>query len=178
MIEIRRLSGAAASALGYVPGIEAVFFEAAARPYPAGPEREAFRERWLTRYFEGPLDALFVAVTAAGDVAGYLVGTVENASLSDRFADLAYFKEDFAAACVEFPAHLHINVAPQHRSAGLGKRLIEEFARFAKAAGAPGMHVVTGHGMRNVDFYRQCGFHAHAQAIRGDRHLLFLARAL
>src|SRR5215470_9808030 len=130
--------------------VEAIFFEASGRTIAPGPEREAFRERWLGRYLLGGSDVVLLALAGGKRVAGYLVGAVENPAEQPRFADLGYFSADFAELCRRFPAHLHINLAPAFRSRSIGAGLIEAFAVRAANSGAPGMHVVTGEGMRNV----------------------------
>ena len=123
-----------------------------------GPEREAFRERWLGRYLADRGDVLLLAITAEGRVAGYLVGALENPAMQERFADISYFRTHFAELCRRFPAHLHINLSEPWRNRGIGAALVEAFAEVAARAGAPGMHIVTGRGMRNVRFYERCGF--------------------
>jgi GNAT superfamily N-acetyltransferase len=158
--------------------IDAIFFEASSRTFPPGPERDAFRERWLGRYLRGGSDALFLAQQGELTVAGYLVGAVENPALQERFTDIAYFRTEFAALCRQFPAHLHINLSPAFRSRGIGARLIEAFADYAAGHGAAGMHIVTGRGMRNVRFYEQCGFEERGKAPWKGGEVVFLARSL
>lgn len=158
--------------------IDAIFFEASGRTFEPGPEREAFRERWLGRYLQGGSDVALVALDDVGAVAGYLVGAVDNPADQPRFADISYFRTDFAELCRRFPAHVHINLAPGHRSRGLGARLIEAFAARAAGAGAPGMHVVTGRAMRNVGFYRRCGFAEEGSATWNGREIVLLGRRL
>jgi len=158
--------------------VEAIFFEASGRTLTPGAEREAFRERWLGRYLSGGSDVVLLALEGSDRVAGYLVGALENPAEQPRFADIRYLHTDFAELCRRFPAHLHINLAPAFRCKGIGGRLIEAFAIRAAAAHAPGMHVVTGEGMRNVGFYRRCGFAEHGRAPWNGRTVLFLARAL
>jgi hypothetical protein len=56
--------------------------------------------------------------------------------------------------------------------------MVEAFCAYAIAAGAPGVHVVTGAGMRNVGFYERLGF---AEIVRFDwsgRPLVMLGRRL
>jgi GNAT superfamily N-acetyltransferase len=158
--------------------VEAIFFEASQRPIARGPEREAFRERWLGRYLSGGSDVVLLALAGGKRVAGYLVGALENPAAQPRFADLGYLRADFAELCRRFPAHLHINLAPAFRSRGIGGRLIEAFAVRAAGAGPPGMHVVTGEGMRNVGFYLRHGFLPCARAHWNGRMVVFLAREL
>lgn len=177
-VRIVRLTGAEAEARGYIPGIENVFFATAARVYPAGAERMAFRERWLGRFLDNPADPLLLALGPEDEVAGYLVGTLENAAESPRFADMPHFREVFSGQCASYPAHLHINLAAPYRGAGVGSALIDRFAQIVRAAGLPGLHVTTGQGMRNVRFYLANGFHEAGSWSREGGVMLFLGRPL
>ncbi len=107
-------------------------------------------------------------MAADGTLAGYLVGALDEGSGFD----------DFAAAAVEFPAHLHVNLAPEFRSRGIGADLIETFAKDAARAGARGMHVVTSSDARNVRFYERVGFRPRARTTVDGRELVFLGRGL
>jgi GNAT superfamily N-acetyltransferase len=158
--------------------VEAIFFDASGRTFEPGPERDAFRERWLGRYLDSGTDEVFLALAGKDTVAGYLVGAIHDPSRQDRFADIPYFRTDFAPLCRRFPAHLHINLAAPFRDRGIGARLIEAFAAAARAAGASGMHVVTGEGMRNVRFYQRCGFAERGSATWNARRIVFLGREL
>src|SRR5262245_15069764 len=172
---IVRMSGPQCPA-GVVAQIEAIFFEESAKPPALGPERDAFRERWLGRYLQ--TDVLLVALAGGDRVAGYLVGALENPAQQERFADIGYFRADFAGLTRRYPAHLHINLAKSFRSQGTGARLIEAFADIVRQTGAPGMHVVTGRAMRNVRFYQRCGFVECGSTMWNGRELAFLGRSL
>ena len=158
--------------------VDAIFYETAPLAPETRPEREAFRERWLGRYLAGGGDVVLLAVTAEGTVAGYLVGALQNPALQERFADISYFRTHFADLCRRFPAHLHINLSERWRSRGIGARLVDAFAEVAGRAGAPGMHIVTGRGMRNVRFYERCGFREVGAVERNGGASVFLAREL
>ena len=83
--------------------LDAIFFEASGTKSFADEEaRAAFRERWLARYLGQYPQWAYVAIAGDGRVAGYLVGALDEGS---GF-------EDFAAAAADFPAHLHVNLAP------------------------------------------------------------------
>ena len=162
--------------------IDAIFFEASGtKAFESDAEREAFRGRWLGRYIEYDAPWFYVAMAGppgdGGLVAGYLAGSLDDPARTPRFDDIGYFRE-LAPLTALFPAHLHINLAPQYRSRGWGERLIAAFAADARAAGAPGMHVVTGRGLRNVRFYSACGFAEVGSFIWHDRELVMLGRAL
>lgn len=158
--------------------IDAIFWETSARTFAPGAERDAFRERWLGRYMQGGSDVVLLAQTDAGMIAGYLVGALRNPTEQERFADIGYFRNEFRTLTQRFPAHLHINLGQAFRSRGVGARLIEAFAGRARKAGASGMHVVTGKGMRNVRFYERCGFEERGAAPWNGSVVLFLGRSL
>jgi GNAT superfamily N-acetyltransferase len=158
--------------------LDDVFFEASGRTFPPGPEREAFRERWLARYLRGGTDVILLALDQTGGVAGYVVGALEDPADQERFSDIPYFRGDFRELCRRFPAHLHINLAPLFRNRGLGGRLVAAFAARAGAAGAEGMHVVTAKSARNVGFYLRCGLVERGATLWNGREVAFLARPL
>jgi GNAT superfamily N-acetyltransferase len=161
-----------------VAQVEVIFWETSARTFPSGPERDAFRERWLGRYMQGGSDVVLLALADEVTVAGYLVGAIEDPAQQPRFADMGYFRTDFADLTKRFPAHLHINLAADFRSRGIGAQLIEAFASRAREVRATGMHVVTGKGMRNVGFYTRCRFIECATALWNGREIVFLGREL
>ena len=77
-----------------------------------------------------------------------------------------------------YPAQLHVNVEEARRGQHIGAALITAFARHAEESGAPGVHVVTGRGMRNVGFYLSNGFRELGVHAAAGHELLFLGRAL
>jgi GNAT superfamily N-acetyltransferase len=138
--------------------IDSIFFGASGtQSFASEADRAVFRTRWLGRFLDDDAAHAFVACDADGAVIGYVVGALDDPARSGRFADIGYFK-DFAHLTPVYPAHLHINLAPEARSLGIGGRLIDAFAAHAKAAGSPGMHVTTGGLSRNVRFYAAQGF--------------------
>lgn len=146
-----------------LPEIEAIFFESATKKSFASPaEREAFRERWLTRYLAWFPDEAFVALTSPAPAAvGYLIGCLNSASMSADFADIGYgasLHPAVAEIVARYPAHLHINVRSDVRGLGVGQRLIDAFIGHALLRNVEGAHVVTGAQSRAVGFYRKCGF--------------------
>lgn len=149
--------------------LDAIFFESSnTKDFASEAARAAFRERWLGRYLTLYPQWAYLACDPNGDLAGYLVGAIGE---SNGLAE-------FAAVGAEFPAHLHVNLAPRFRGAGIGRDLIETFAADAVAAGAAGVHVVTSAGARNVRFYERAGFAPRASAMVSGRELLFLGRRL
>ncbi len=60
-----------------------------------------------------------------------------------------------------YPAHLHVNLAPAYRGAGVGRRLVGTFLQEASTAGVPGLHVSVG-SPSGWAFFKQMGFEEHA----------------
>ncbi len=163
---------------GVRAGIEEIFFAASAtQSFPTDQAKSAFLERWLGRYLAAYPAEAFVAVADDGQVAGYLVGCLDDPAGAPAFRDIGYF-ESFKALTKCYPAHIHINTAPQYRNHGIGARLIETFAGHAAVRGSPGMHAVTADGSRNNPFYLKCGFIRAATTEVSGHGLVFFARAL
>jgi GNAT superfamily N-acetyltransferase len=142
--------------------LDDIFFQSSATTSFAGPaERDAFRERWLGRYLSHDPGLAYLALARPGEpaetLAGYLVGSHDDPACAPRFADLGYF-QTLSALTALYPAQLHVNLAPEWRSMGLGHDLVAAFVGDARAGGVPGVHVVTSRGMRNVGFYAANGF--------------------
>ncbi len=156
--------------------IDAIFFESSnTKSFESETARTAFRERWLGRYLKHDPRYAYLAF-AGSDVVGYLVGAVDDPALAARFFDIEYFAA-LGELTKQFPAHLHVNIASAFRNQGIGGRLVDRFVADAKAAGAPGGHVVTSAGAPNVSFYNRNGFSEIARAGKGGR-LVFLGRRL
>lgn len=163
---------------GVDAALDAIFFEASGtKTFASQTERDAFRERWLGRYLTKFPDAAFVAVDPCGRLAGYIAGSFADPAREPLFNDIGYFRE-LAHLTARFPAQLHVNLAPEWRSRGVGAKLVERFSEAARSAGAPGVHVVTARGMRNARFYLANGFREEGSLAWNGKELVFLARAL
>lgn len=155
-----------------------IFFSASGtQHFDSDAAKAAFRDRWLGSYLTVNPEETFIASSTNGRVVGYLVGALDDPARDPRHAALGYFAA-FAPWTARYPAHLHVNVAMQYRSAGTGARLIEAFAAHARSKGAPGMHVVTGKGLRNVSFYLRNGFEGVAEAPWNNGTVVMLGRKL
>jgi len=167
-----------ASDLSALAAIDDIFFvSSATKSFASEAAREAFRERWLGRFLLNWPEAAFLAVSATGEVLGYIVGAVEDPARDPRFADIAYFAE-LAQLTADYPAHLHINLAPKARNRGIGGRLIEAFCAFARGRGAAGVHVVTSASSRNRTFYARQSFRELAKLPGPLGQIVMLGRRL
>ena len=163
---------------GVTAGVDRIFFASSAtQSFESDAARAAFRERWLGRYLETFPAWAYVALDADGEVAGYLVGSVDDPAKSGFFDDIAYFKA-FSSLTARFPAQLHVNMAPSWRSKRQGAALVERFCQDAGRAGVSGVHVVTSRGMRNIGFYERLGFREAGGLAWDGRELVFLGRDL
>lgn len=159
-------------------GLDEIFFQSSnTKSFESTAVRAAFRERWLGRYLAHDPQWAYVAIDGTGCVAGYLAGCLDDPARTPRFGDIGYF-ERFGGLTARYPAHLHVNVREGLRSSGLGSQLVARFCKDAADAGAPGVHVVTSRGARNVQFYARLGFHEAGRDGEGAREVVFLAKDL
>jgi len=161
------------------PGVlDTIFFEASGtKSFASDEARSAFRERWLGRYLSDYPQWVYLALSSDGGVAGYLLGCLDDPAHTTLFSDIGYFNS-ISALTRRYPAHLHVNLAPEFRGRALGRQLVEAFMGDAARAGCPGVHVVTATGMRNVAFYERNGFLERGRFEANGRVLLFLGRDL
>jgi GNAT superfamily N-acetyltransferase len=139
--------------------------------------RVQFHERWLGRYVAHYSRWAYVALDGDERVAGYLVGCLDDPVQTARFSDIALYAI-FANLTRRFPAHLHVNLAPEFRGIGVGTQLVARFCGDALKAGAPGVHVITSRGSRNTGFYARNGFIEHGTTGKSPSDAVFLARTL
>lgn len=156
-------------------GIDVIFWATTQRTFENPADRIPFRALWLADYLSDDPQYVWLALTPSQHVAGYLVGTLINPIGNPRFAALTYFTA-FAPAVASYPAHLHINLDAAYRNRGIGARLIDAFAEQVRAAGLPGLHVVTGADQRNIRFYHRRGFIEVARTPRKSGEVVFLGR--
>jgi GNAT superfamily N-acetyltransferase len=157
--------------------VERIFFESASvREFASEAARRAFQAKCLDPYIEDMPELALLALLPDGGVAGYLTGCFNSAGAARVRREVDYYGA-FDAFYPAYPAHLHINVDAGRRGGGTGAALIGEFARRCRAAGVPGMHLVTAAGARNVRFYERCGFREVARLPWKGAELLFLGRA-
>ncbi len=157
--------------------LDPVFFEASlTKTFPTAAARLAFRERWLGRFLEHWPELAHVAVGGDGVLLGYIVGAHKDPAADPRFADIGFYRE-LGHVTPQYPAHLHINLAPEARGRRVGSRLIEAFMADARVARLPGVHLVTGRDSRNRSFYARLGFAPVVELVWEGTPIVMLGRA-
>lgn len=174
---ILRLIDARGDRDALIGALDAIFYETAPLAPAQEPARAEFHDLWLGQYLRHEPELCWVALDSGGNVTGYLVGCWDNPVGSPRFSRLDYF-DTFAEAVARYPAHLHINLTVAARGKGLGAQLVARFAAATEHQGLPGLHVVTGAGMRNLRFYERIGFRRIASTRRGGGEVVFLGHDL
>lgn len=155
---------------------EEIFFESSSKKsFLDDEERRLFRQRYFGTYADANPRWFLLALDGAGRVLGYLAGTPETRE--DHYR-LNPYLEGFRPAIAQFPAHLHINFAPEARGLGLGSLLLREFERRLVEDSIPGVHLVTGSSERNVGFYARNGYQAVARIPIGNSELVLLGKRL
>lgn len=182
--------------------IEQIFWEtAAARDFPSVEAKQLYCERWLGRYLRLQPGDCFIALnpdrsghhadskaaatspqpaSAAADIAGYLAGCLSTFSDDAKpvIADIAYYAAPVLEAAAPFPAHFHVNLSAAYRGKGIGRMLIETFARHCRLHGIPGVHIVTAAETPAAKFYEACGFSPRLDFETGGRRLVLYAMSL
>ena len=159
-----------------LPDVDNIFFATSSvQIFADDHARVSFKARWLDRYIYNYADSFFVARTGGSVLIGYLAGCLENPVLNPLFNDLSYYKA-FAPFCASYPCHLHVNVTADYRNHGVGAALIEAFATQALKVQAPGMHIVTSEGARNIRFYERNSFRILSATYSNGARVVFMGR--
>ena len=185
MTDLRQATFRDWDALGRVAYQTAYFGEGAARFFP---DEALFEDLWTSPYRLTPHDA-FVA-EQAGEVTGSIIGAPEQAAyaravtatllarvlpklLTGRyrrpFSALPYLwrlQRNPAphADWARYPAHLHVNLLPQTRGAGVGGALLEAYLGALRRRSVPGVQLSTTlDNAAALRLYARAGFTVHAQ---------------
>jgi ribosomal protein S18 acetylase RimI-like enzyme len=152
-------------------------------------DRESFNDL-ITRYYtDQEPESIFLA-ERDGQVVGYLTGCVDSARtkgvgaremqrvllhgglvrpgtarflwrllfdvLRDRDTPSEYLKDP------RYPAHLHVDLLPEGRGRGMGRRLMTAWLDRLRLLGVPGVHLGTfAENANAIGFFQTCGFERH-----------------
>ncbi len=157
--------------------IEDIFFlSSASGGTLLGPDRDAFYRRWTGYYLDQQPDLVLLA-EAEGAVVGYLMGCDRSADAARLYEDLLYYRA-FEDCYADYPAHLHVNVHPDHRDGGVGASLVRRFEQVCAGRGCAGVHLVTAAGARNRAFYERLGYQEISACRVEERDLVLLGRRI
>jgi ribosomal protein S18 acetylase RimI-like enzyme len=145
-----------------------------------------FGLRWCLDYLWHDTDNCFVAVDQGnGQVVGYILGTLDSYVQVQRFKTLMvpkikqywkrmrsktvfdfffylmirYVNQDVLKSLFsEYPAHLHINLAPEYQRRGIGSQLLSAYEDNLRKNNVPGYHLGVGADNQvGIGFYRKMG---------------------
>lgn len=140
----------------YLPEVTEIFFESSTRKtFKDEEEKARFFEKYVGFYLRHFPQLAIVAIDQ-GRVMGYVVAAPETsgAELDALQPHLRVFKDSFK----DYPSHLHINCHFESRGKGIGSLLMGEIERRLKALKVHGLHIMTGPGAANKNFYSRLGF--------------------
>jgi RimJ/RimL family protein N-acetyltransferase len=178
-------------------------------------DRESFADL-ITRYYTDREPESSFVVARGGDVLGYLTGCVDSerkrgvavAEVRRQLLRGGLLRPGFGAFLARaafdalrdrgvrgdalfdarWPAHLHIDLLPEARERGLGRRLMELWFARLRSLGVPGVHLGTfAENTRAIRFFEACGLvrqgaAAPAPGFRlregGRMHVQWMARTL
>ena len=152
-------------------------------------DRESFADL-ITRYYTDREPGSIWVTEREGVVLGYLTGCIESAQargsslreIGRLLARGGLFAPGFGAflgrAVVDslrdrssreevlsdsrWPAHLHIDLLPEARGRGLGRRLMGQWLAQLRSLGSPGLHLGTfAENHAAIRFFEGCGFERH-----------------
>ena len=142
-----------------------------------GSGRRDFFLAWAGWYMENFPEQTLLIRNPEEKIIGYLVGCFDSASAEELFKCIFYYKT-FACWYTEYPCHFHVNCHPDYQGVGYGEALVDRFGCDARAAGARGMHIVTGLDARNRGFYERLKFRPRDQKLIDGRPLVLLGKRL
>jgi len=178
-------------------------------------DRSSFADMVTNYYLDREPESVLVA-ERDGAVVGYLTGCVDSQRARGAVAaeirrllrrgalfkpglarflwrsafDIVHDREalDDALWDPRWPSHLHINLLPEGRGQGLGRRLMNRWLERLTVARVPGVHLGTFAENHNaLRFFESCGFGRHGTPLRapgfrtraGERmHLQWMVRAI
>lgn len=153
-----------------------IFFLTSTRKnFSSEKEKELFFEKWTSYYTRVCWKELFgVYSLKTSELVGYLTGCSNSASakthLKEQNATYLLFESEFK----RFPAHLHINIHPDHQGKNLGRALMDSFKKILVHQRISGLHIVTDPRARNVSFYQRNGFLYQIEKSHQERSYLLM----
>ena len=158
--------------------IDDIFFESSPRKnFISHDEKAKFKFKYLDWYKEIAPELFLVARNPQLDVLGYICGIGSTEKHSDLLA-LHPWYSSVSPLCVQFPAHLHINVSSTRQGQGIGSALLIELETILKEQNISGVHVLTATRARNVGFYTKNGYNFRKAFLWNDIELLFMGKEM
>lgn len=154
-----------------------IFFQTSSvHSFSSDENKELFIYRYFG-YYQEHFSSLFSIAVADEVPVGYICGSKTSFSDNDLLKlqpQIEFFEEE----CLDYPAHLHININPSFHGRGIGRKLLQEFTSNVDETGAKGLHIITTPKADNVKFYEACGFSFQKVKMINQTKLLFMGKTL
>lgn len=158
--------------------IENIFFSTSSKKtFVSEVEKLAFKNKYLDYYLENYPDFFYVSIDE-GIVIGYLCccpNTIEDDYFINTFK---YYESLSEKILLEYPAHLHINLAKECRGKGVGSKIIDMLCVDLFGHNIRGVHIFTTPDNENVSFYSRNLFCDELTVEYHENKLLFLGRKI
>lgn len=159
-----------------ITGMREIFFETSnKKEFKNEEDREQFFLKYLGFYLKFYPQFAWIALEK-NKVLGYVVSMPKSQD-PDIYAlqpHMPIFEEFFNT----YPSHLHINLHQDARGMGLGSKLLKECEKALQAAKITGLHIMTGPGSRNINFYKKLGFTFEVELNFHGSPILFMGKSL
>lgn len=117
--------------------------------------KDSFFNKWCGDYLSKSSEQFYIAFEE-NTVVGYLSGFLNSKEALEDFVIPG--PEVFEDCFDKFPAHFHINCAPNHQGKGIGRKLVDHYVQRLSATSINGVHLITSTDADNLGFYRALGF--------------------
>jgi ribosomal protein S18 acetylase RimI-like enzyme len=137
--------------------------------------KDSFFSKWCGDYLANGPESFYVAIEG-GAVIGYLSGYADSSEALNSFVipGPEVFKDCFD----KFPAHFHINCAPNHQGKGIGRKLVEHYVQQLNTTQVSGVHLITSTDADNLGFYRALGFNKEVLRPYKSHELLLMGKEI
>lgn len=159
-------------------GVQRILVDCSTKSFASDGEKDAFYQKWVKVYEDHFPDLFWLEIENDKDVTGYLTVCPESQQALPLIQPLIRYYDLFSDHFSEFPAHLHINVAPGNQGKGIGRRLIEAAVDELVNRHIKGLHLITSPTANNVLFYRTLDFRFELERKYSEIPLLFMGRTL
>jgi ribosomal protein S18 acetylase RimI-like enzyme len=137
--------------------------------------QSSFFNKWCGDYLSKSPMHFYIALEEES-VVGYLSGSLDSIEALDNF--IIPGPEVFKDCFEKFPAHFHINCAPNHQGKGIGRKLVDHYVQQLSKTSINGVHLITSTDADNLGFYRALGFTSEVLRPFNSHELLLMGKEI